>query len=80
MTITDLRRKLGLSQEEFAKALGLTSKSHVSVMESTGRCSVRIALEIERLSQGEIPAATLNTDVELVEQARGISSPEDAAA
>jgi DNA-binding transcriptional regulator YdaS (Cro superfamily) len=70
MTVAELRKdKLGLSQEAFANLLGLASKSYVCELENTGRCSVRIALEIERLSEGQIPAETLNPDVKLVRDA-----------
>lgn len=68
MKIVDLRKEMGLSQEAFAKAVGLTSKSYVSELEKDGApaCSVRVALEIERLSSGRINAASLNPDVGLV--------------
>lgn len=81
MTILELRKSLGLSQEEFAKAVGLTSKGYVSDLEkidATPRCSVKVALEIERLSEGRIAADSLNPDVGLV---RGASErQQDAAA
>ena len=68
MTIFELRKSLGLSQEAFALAVGLTSKGYVSDLESAEhpRCSVRAALEIERVSKGAIPAASLNPSVGLV--------------
>lgn len=72
MTIIELRKSLGLSQEEFAKAVGLTSKGYVSDLEradAAPRCSVKVALEIERLSEGQIAADTLNPDVGLVRDA-----------
>jgi len=79
MTIIELRKSLGLSQEDFAKAVGLTSKSYVSELESgsVSRCSVKVALEIERLSAGEITAESLNPDVGLVRNAE--PSQADAA-
>lgn len=77
MTITDLRKELGLTQEAFASQLGLASKSWVSDMERTGKCSVRVALDIERLSDGRIPASSLSPDVGLV---RAADKQEDAAA
>lgn len=73
MKISDLREELGLSQEGFGNLLGLKSKSYVSEIENGARCSVKVALEIERLSKGRIPAASLNPDVGLVEQARGLT-------
>lgn len=68
MTITELRKALGLSQEEFARRVGLTSKSYVSELEKSEapRCSVKVALEIERLSDGRISAVALNPDIGLV--------------
>lgn len=75
MTIKELRKSLQLSQEAFAETVGLTSKSYVSELESADepRCSVKVALEIERLSEGRIPADTLNPDVGLVRGANGHS-------
>lgn len=72
MDISDLRAELGLSLEEFAKTLGLQSKSHAHAIESKNRCSVSMALKIEGLSGGRIPASSLNDDVGLVERARHI--------
>jgi DNA-binding transcriptional regulator YdaS (Cro superfamily) len=69
MKVAELRKSLDLSQEAFAAKLGLSSKSYVCELESTGKCSVRIALEVERLSEGKIPAESLNPDVALVRQA-----------
>jgi len=66
MDITSLRKELGLSQEAFAARVGLRSKGHVSTLERTGLASLRVALEIERLSEGRIDASTLNPDVALV--------------
>ena len=73
-----LRDKLHMSQEEFARAVGLNSKGYVSQLEngSIDRCSVKVALEIERLSEGQITADSLNPDVGLV---RG-SEPAQSAA
>lgn len=34
--------------------------------------SVRVALEIEKLSAGRLPAASLNDDVALIEKFRGL--------
>lgn len=69
MKITDLRKSLDLTQEQFAQRVGLSSKSSVSELETTERASVRVALEIERLSDGQIPAERLNPDVAMVRQA-----------
>lgn len=71
MTISELRKSLGLSQEEFARAVGLSSKGYVSDLEKADdpRCSVKVAIEIERLSAGKISAAELNPDVAIVRKA-----------
>lgn len=75
--IAQLRKDLGLSQEQFAKRLGLKSKGHISDLERNGTtCSVEVALKIESLSEGRVPAASLNPDVALVERARGINPAE----
>lgn len=84
MDITALRKELGLSQEAFAVRVGLKSKGHVSTLERTGAASLRVALEIERLSEGRINAADLNPDVALVRQftaeaANDDTRPEKAA-
>lgn len=74
MTIADLRAQLGLTYEGFAIALGLASKGQAKDLE-TGRakCSVRVALEIERLSRRKIRAADLNADVALVRAASKVA-------
>lgn len=71
MQIVELRTELGLSQTAFAKKVGLQSKSYVSELEAMEepRCSVRVALELERLSGGRIEAASLSPAVELVRRA-----------
>ena len=75
MTIAQLRSDLGLTFAQFAARLGLASKGQAHALEHGGeRPSVRVALELERLSGGRIRAADLNPDVALVEQARGIKA------
>ena len=67
MDIASLRKELGLSQEAFAEEIGLASKGHVSQLERGAlRPSVRVALGIERLSDGRLRAELLNDDVRLV--------------
>lgn len=68
--IAALRRELGLTLEQFGAEIGLASKGNVSLIERGGRCSVKVALAIEALSKGKITAASLNTDVALVDSAR----------
>lgn len=79
MDIVSLRKELGLSQEAFAARVGLKSKGHVSTLERTGVASVRVALAIERLSDGRIKAADLNPDVALVESFRAEAANDEAA-
>lgn len=80
MEIAELRAELGLSLDGFAKALGLSSKGYVSQLErGEVKCSVRAALEIERLSGGRIAAASLNADVGLVDAARRAALPSSGA-
>jgi len=70
MTISELRAELGLTIAEFAAAVGLASKGQASQIERGLKPSVRVALEIEKLSTGRIKAASLNEDVALVDAAR----------
>lgn len=72
MDVKELRAEMGISLEEFAKLLGLQSKSHAHAIEDKNRCSVGMALKIEKLSEGRIPASSLNDDVGLVEAARHV--------
>lgn len=85
MDIAELRKDLGLSQEAFAARVGLKSKGHLSQIERGEQTpSVRVALEIERVSEGRVKASDLNPDVALVrsfrlEAANDTSSQEAAA-
>lgn len=71
MKIAELRKRLDLTQEQFAQRVGLSSKSSVSELEASERASIRVALEIEKLSEGAISAEHLNSEVALVRQASG---------
>lgn len=66
MSISELRKSLGMSLAQFAEAIGVTSKGYASDIENGARPSVRVALKIEELSAGQIDAASLNPDVGLV--------------
>lgn len=77
MDIRELRAELGLSLQDLAERVGLASKGQMAFIIDTGRCSVPVALKIEELSKGRIPASSLNPDVGLVERARGLG--EEAA-
>jgi len=64
MTIIEYRKNHAkLTLEEFARQLGLNSKGQMSEVERSGKCSVAIALAIEKHSAGRINAADLNADV-----------------
>lgn len=56
---------MGVSQEEFAALIGLSSKGNVSIIERENRCGLRVALKIEQLSDGRVDAASLNDEVRL---------------
>jgi DNA-binding XRE family transcriptional regulator len=65
MNIAELRAEMGVSQEEFAALIGLSSKGNVSIIERENRCGLRVALKIEQLSEGRVDAASLNDEVRL---------------
>jgi hypothetical protein len=68
--LTKWREDRGLSLDDAAVQFGIKSKGYLSEIERGSRCSVAVALEIERVTHGEILAASLNPDVALVEKAR----------
>ena len=73
-TIATIRREKGQTLDVFAEAVGITSKSHASMIERGHRePAPDLALAIERWSDGRIGAGSLNSDVALVEAARGLS-------
>lgn len=71
MAIASLRKSLKLSQAAFAAAVGLKSKGQVSLLER-GLCGVGpdVAMRIEELSGGEIPAASLSRTLAAADAAR----------
>lgn len=69
MKIVDFRTDvLKISQEDFAQRLGLKSKSHISEIERKNRCAPKIALEIERISEGLVSAADISPAVRMVRE------------
>ena len=69
MQIADLRNELGLSLEAFAAALGLKSRGQAYDLEQGRRYpSIAVALKLETLSGGRIPASSVNKEVALVQQ------------
>ena len=65
MTIAELRRELDQPLDQFATTVGLKSKGQASEIERENRCSLSVALTIERLSNFRIDAADLNDDVRM---------------
>lgn len=77
------RQKRGLSQEQVAHELGLKSKGTVSDIENGRRyAGLRLALQIEQWSGGEVSAATLidTEDRRLLAAARRQTEPAPCAA
>lgn len=65
-TIASLREDLGMTLDEFARAVGISSKGYVSQIErGVIDCSLSIALKIEQFSAGRIDAAVLSRDVRM---------------
>lgn len=60
MQIRDLRTSLNLSQDTFAKRLGLRSKSSVSKIETENAAAPHIAIKIAALSGGQITAEEIS--------------------
>lgn len=60
MDLESFRKQRGLSQQQVARALGLQSKGSVSdIIRGRHKCPLKLALEIDRWSGGEVPALTL---------------------
>ncbi|WP_339347478.1 helix-turn-helix transcriptional regulator [uncultured Sphingomonas sp.] len=70
MTPLDFRQERGFTLAEMAELVGVKSRGYISMIERGAPCSVAVALEYERLSNGRVPAATLSRDVALVDAAR----------
>ena len=63
MDLAAYRRSKGLSQAEVADALELQSKASISMIESGLRkATIRIALQIEHLTEGAVLAPSLLSD------------------
>lgn len=62
MTISEYRTAHGLSLEAFGLLIGKT-KGHVHAIESDGRCSAKLALEIEKVTGGQVDAASINDEI-----------------
>jgi transcriptional regulator with XRE-family HTH domain len=68
--LTKWRASKGWTLDEAASQFGIKSKGYLSEIERGGRCSVAVALEIERVTEGAIPASSLNPDIALIDKAR----------
>jgi transcriptional regulator with XRE-family HTH domain len=62
MTLTDYREKHGLSLEQFGRRVS-RSKAQIHSIEKTNRASAKLALAIERETQGAVNAAFLNPEI-----------------
>ena len=61
--LATFRKSRDLSQEEVARQLGLKSKGYLSSLENgQERMPLRLALQIEAWSAGEVPAESLLTE------------------
>ena len=83
MLFASYRKHKGLTLEEVATQLGLRSKGHVSDIESGAQSpSLRLALQIEAWSGGEVSAASLLSpeDADLLAHHRRLSAAQPAEA
>lgn len=62
MDIASYRSTHGLSLEAFGALVG-KSKGHIHEIESTMRCSAKLALAIEQATGGQVDAADLNDEI-----------------
>lgn len=62
MTFSEWRKASDLSLEAVALKLD-KSKGHLHAVEKTGYATARLALEIEKLSGGQVDAADLNPEI-----------------
>jgi DNA-binding XRE family transcriptional regulator len=62
MTLTEYRRKNGLSLEAFGRLVG-RSKGHIHAIEKHNSASAKLAMEIERATNGQVNAAFLNVEI-----------------
>ena len=62
MDIATYRKTEGLSMEAFGALVG-KSKGHIHQVESEMRCSAKMALDVERVTNGAVDAAALNDEI-----------------
>lgn len=62
MTLTEYRKKHGLTLEQFGELVG-KSKAQVHAVEKKNYATASLALEIERATDGSVDAAFLNPQI-----------------
>jgi transcriptional regulator with XRE-family HTH domain len=62
MTLSEYRKEHGLSLEEFGRLVG-KSKGHIHAIEQNNRATAKLALAIERETDGQVSAAFLNSEI-----------------
>jgi DNA-binding XRE family transcriptional regulator len=62
MTLSEYREKHGLSLEAFAERVG-KSKGHIHAVEKENYATAKLALAIERETEGAVDAAFLNPEI-----------------
>ena len=62
MTLTDYREKHGLSLEQFGELVG-RSKAQIHAVEKGNYATAKLALAIERATEGAVNAAFLNPEI-----------------
>lgn len=61
-TLSEWREREGLTLEALAGKLG-KSKGHLHAVESDGYATARLALDIEKVTGGEVDAGSLNPEI-----------------
>ena len=62
MTLTEYRKKHGLSLEAFGELVG-KSKGHIHAIEQNNCATAKLAMAIEKATNGEVNAAFLNSSI-----------------
>ena len=62
MTLREYRASRGISQEQLGLELG-KSKATICDIETSGRCTARLALVIEAHTGGQVNAASLSREI-----------------
>ena len=68
MTLREFRKERGLSLEQLGEQIG-KSKATLSDIENGGRCTPKLALEIEAHTDGLVNAAALSEEIALARAA-----------